>query len=72
MTDGFTLYAVIACDFRKGWLSEAVPVGLVGVGGPGAPHELRFVRRCDVGRGSVSSDQCALLALKGSLNPFVG
>ena len=32
-------------DLRRGFLAEAVPVALQGVGGPGAPHWFQFNRR---------------------------
>ena len=34
---------------RKGFLAQAVPVHLRGIGGPGAPHEFLFQRRCNCG-----------------------
>lgn len=34
---------------RRGWLSEAMPVSLKGIGGPGAPHVMHFCRRVDAG-----------------------
>ena len=40
---------------RRGWLSGPIPLSLKGIGGPGAPHEMRFVRRCDIGLVSVRS-----------------
>lgn len=34
-----------AAELRKGFLAQAVPVMLQGVGGPGAPHHFEFTRR---------------------------
>lgn len=34
---------------RRGFLSEAVPVMLQGIGGPGAPHHFEFRRRSSMG-----------------------
>ena len=41
----------VACWFflRKSFLMAAVPVHLAGIGGPGAPHVFRLVRRCNLG-----------------------
>ena len=38
---------------RKGWLSDAIPVSLKGIGGPGAPHILHFTRR--IGSGAIGA-----------------
>ena len=37
---------LIIPTFRRGFHSGAVPVNRVGIGGPGAPHEFSFHRRC--------------------------
>ena len=34
---------------RKAFLAQAVPIHLKGIGGPGAPHEFLFQRRCNTG-----------------------
>ena len=34
---------------RKAFLAQAVPIHLKGIGGPGAPHECLFQRRCNTG-----------------------
>lgn len=40
---------LISAIFRKGFLVEAVPVMLTGIGGPGAPHHFEFQRRESLG-----------------------
>lgn len=43
----FTLPPTIPSS-RKGYLSEAVPIQLVGIGGPGAPRVFEMRRRCEL------------------------
>lgn len=45
------LFAILVSEdlLRNGYHSQAVPIHLTGIGGPGAPHHFEFVRRCDSG-----------------------
>lgn len=60
------VFSSLACfRCRRGWLAAALPVSLKGIGGPGAPHVMHFVRRVDAGL--LRSVVCGYLACHGTV-----